>query len=188
MTDHGDLRLERLGPDTERDFLALMARDEVEGSHCWCVAWWVPDWPTYQANTPDQNRAVRDDLFARGIHRGYLGYVAGAPVGWMQAAPRDETPKIATTMGLEPDPDVWAMSCFLVTDGYRGQGLGRRMFAAVLDDLRDRGVTAVEGYPRAGEGHDAEAVWTGPESLYAGAGFTRFTDGAGPFAVYRREL
>ena len=65
MTDHGDLRLERLGPDTEHDFLALMARDEVEGSHCWCVAWWVPDWPTYQANTPDQNRAVRDDLFAR---------------------------------------------------------------------------------------------------------------------------
>ena len=183
-----DLRVEPLTAEREQDFLALMSRDEHEGAQCWCVAWWVPDWPTYQSNTPEQNRAVRDDLFARGIHRGYLGYAEGAPVGWMQAGPRDETPKIATTMGVPPDPDVWAVSCFMVVDGYRGQGLGRQLFGAVLEDLRARGVATVEGYPRRGAGHLPEALWTGPEALYVDHGFVDTGSGAGPFAVYRLDL
>lgn len=182
-----DLRLERLTKDREADFLALMARDE-HGGQCWCVAWWVSDWPAYQANTPKQNRAVRHDLFARGIHRGYLGYVDGAPVGWMQAGPREEMPKVAQTMGLVTDPEVWAVSCFMVLDGFRGQGLGRRMFAAVLDDLRERGVPSVEGYPRTGSGHEPGAMWTGPESLFVDHGFEQSGEGAGPFAVYRKQL
>ncbi len=188
MDQPPDVRVDRLTAEREHDFLALMSRDEHEGAQCWCAAWWVPDWPTYQANTPEQNRAVRDDLFARGLHRGYLGYVAGAPVGWMQAGPRDEMPKIAATMHVEPNPDVWAVSCFLVLDGYRGQGIGRRLFGAVLDDLRSRGVGAVEGYPRRGVGHRPQALWTGPEALYVDDGFTDTGAGAGPFAVYRLEL
>jgi GNAT superfamily N-acetyltransferase len=183
-----ELRVERLTDEREGDFFALMARDEHEGAHCWCVAWWVPDWPTYQANTPAQNRAVRDGLFARGIHRGYLGYADGAPVGWMQAGPRDETPKIARTMGVEPDAEVWAVSCFMVLEAYRGHGLGRQMFGAVLDDLRAQGVTVVEGYPRRGVGHLPDALWTGPEALYADHGFSDTGGGAGPFAVYRKQL
>ena len=183
-----DLRLERLTKDREADFLALMARDEHEGARCWCVAWWVPTWPVYQSNTPEQNRAVRDDLFASGVHRGYLGYVDGAPVGWLQAGPRDEMPKVAETMGLGADPEVWALSCFMVLYGFRGQGLGRRMFAAVLDDLRERDVPAVEGYPRTGTGHEAGAMWTGPEALFVDHGFAKTGEGAGPFAVYRKQL
>jgi len=165
-----------------------MARDEHEGALCWCVAWWVPTWPAYQSNTPEQNRAVRDDLFASDVHRGYVGYVDGAPVGWLQAGPRDEMPKVAETMGLGADPEVWALSCFMVLDGFRGQGLGRRMFAAVLDDLRERDVPAVEGYPRTGTGHEPGAMWTGPEALFVDHGFAKTGEGAGPFAVYRKQL
>ena len=181
-----DLRLERLTTGREADFLALMARDE-HGSQCWCVAWWVPTWDAYVAQTPDQHREVRDDLFARDVHDGYLAYADGAPVGWVQAGPRDDLPKIAETFSLEPDPDTWAISCFMVLAPYRGQGLARRIFTAALDDIRSRGAGAVEGYPLHGTGHEAEEVWTGPESLYAAAGFTE--RGRGPRrAVYRLEL
>ena len=181
-----DLRLEPLTKEREADFLALMARDE-HGGQCWCSAWWVPTWEEYVAQSPEEHRAVRDDVFGRDVHDGYLGYVDGAPVGWAQAGPRDDLPKIAETFSLEPDPDAWAISCFMVLAPYRGQGLGRRLFTGVLDELRERGVVAVEGYPLHGTGHPAEDVWTGPESLYVAAGFAEMTRGPRR-VVYRLEL
>jgi GNAT superfamily N-acetyltransferase len=181
-----DLRVERLTADREGDFLALMARDE-HGGQCWCVAWWVPTWEAYVEQTPEQRRAVRDDVFARDMHDGYLAYVAGAPVGWMQAGPRDDLPKIAETFELEEDPGVWAVSCFTVLAPYRGQGVAHGFLAAVLDDLRGRGVTAVEGYPVHGTGHQADGVWTGPESVFSKAGFAERKRGPRR-AVYRLDL
>ena len=181
-----DLRLERLNQDREADFLALMARDE-HGGRCWCSAWWVPTWQAYIDQSPEEHRAVRDEVFAEGVHDGYLAYVAGAPVAWLQAGPRDAMPKIAETFSLEPDPETWALTCFLVLAAYRGQGLARRIFTAVLDDLRAAKVRAVEGYPLHGDGHPDEDAWTGPESLYVGAGFTEVGRGARR-VVYRLEL
>jgi GNAT superfamily N-acetyltransferase len=181
-----DLRVERLTTEREQDFLALMAREQ-HGGQCWCSAWWVPTWEDYLEATPDQRRVVRDGVFGRGEHDGYLAYVAGAPVGWMQAGPRDDLPKIAETFDLEPDPSVWAVSCFTVLAPYRGQGLAHGFLAAVLDDLRERGVTAVEGYPVHGTGHQADDVWTGPESMFAKAGFTELRRGPRR-AVYRLDL
>ena len=72
--------------DREGDFLALMERDE-HGGQCWCSAWWVPTWEAYVDQTAEERRAVRDGVFGRDVHDGYLAYVAGAPVGWMQAWP-----------------------------------------------------------------------------------------------------
>jgi GNAT superfamily N-acetyltransferase len=185
-TDGVDLSVERLTKDREADFLALMARDE-HGSQCWCSAWWVPTWEGYGDQSPEERRAVRDGVFARDAHDGYLAYVTGAPVGWMQTGPRDDLPKIAESFELEADPDVWAVSCFTVLSPYRGQGLAHRFLAAVLDDLRGRGVKAVEGYPVHGAGHEAGEVWTGHESMFSKAGFTEL--GRGPRrAVYRLDL
>jgi GNAT superfamily N-acetyltransferase len=181
-----DLRLERLTKEREADFLALMARDE-HGGRCWCVAWWVATWEDYIGQSPEEHRAVRDDLLATDVHDGYLAYAEGAPVAWLQAGPRDAMPKIAETFSLDPDPDAWALTCFLVLAPYRGQGLGRQFFDAVLEELRARGVPAVEGYPLHGDGHAAEDVWSGPESLYVAAGFTELARGPRR-AVYRLEL
>ena len=62
------------------------------------------------------------------------------------------------------------------------------MFAAVLDDLRERGVPAVEGYPLTAPGTRPSAMWTGPESLFVDARLRPDRAAAGPFAVYRSEL
>ena len=90
---------------------------------------------------------MRDDLFAADVHDGYLAYADGAPVAWLQAGPRDRIPKIAEAFGLAPDPDVWALSCFVVLAPYRGVGVGRQVFSAVLQDLQTRGVASVEDTP-----------------------------------------
>ena len=171
-----DLRVERLTKERKADFLALMGRDE-HGGQCWCTAWWVPTWEAYSANSADDNRLVRDNLFARGVHDGYLAYAAGAPVGWMQVGPRDDRPKVAESFDLPPGPDIWAVSCFIVLAPYRGRGLAHEFLASVLDDLRARGVGLVEAYPTHGSGHDPGEVWTGTESMFRRAGFAEVSRG-----------
>ena len=45
------------------------------------------------------------------------------------------------------DPDVWAIVCFAIRPGYRGQGLTRPLAAAATEYARAHGARAVEAYP-----------------------------------------
>lgn len=181
-----DIDVRRLSAENAPDFFALMARDEHEGSKCWCAAWWTDTWEEFQENTPEQNRAVREGLFERGEFHGYLAYAEGAPIAWMQVAPRDLTPKVRAGFDLPADPEVWATTCYLVLEPFRGQGVGRALFRHVLADLSSQGVSVVEGYPRHGTGHEATDLWSGPEALYVEAGFSEVSKGPNR-SVYRRE-
>jgi GNAT superfamily N-acetyltransferase len=166
-------RLARLSPELQDDFFRLHCQGNGQG-WCACVAWWVPTWQGWGERTAAENRAVREALFARGEHDGYLAFEGAAPAAWVQAGPRDRLEKLTRQLALAPDPDVWALTCFFVAPPFRGRGLAAWTLGAVVDDLRARGVRRVEAYPRraaAGETLDAGDVWTGPEALLRGAGF-----------------
>lgn len=152
------------------DFFRL--HDDLCSIGCYCTAWWVPTWEEWGARTPAQNRALREDLLARGQTDGYLLYVAGAVAGWCQVGPRDRLPKLVRQFDLAPDPAVWAITCFLIAPEQRGRGRARALLDGVLDDLRARGgVRRVEAFPRRGAGLDAGELWNGPESMFRAAGF-----------------
>jgi GNAT superfamily N-acetyltransferase len=180
-------RLARMAPDLERDFHRLHSDESGHGA-CACVAWWVPTWDGWADRTAAENRALREALFARGEHDGYLAYVDDAPAAWAQVGPRDRLAKLARQHGLAPDPDAWALSCLFVAPVQRGRGLARWLLSSVLDDLRARGVGAVEAFPRRGEGLDALDVWTGPHGLFAAAGFVEVEGGDARRMVMRRVL
>lgn len=174
-------RLARLSPALEGDFFRLHCEGNGQG-WCACVGWWVPTWEGWGERTAAENRALREALFARGEHDGYLAFVGDAPAAWVQVGPRDRLEKLARQLSLDPDPATWALSCFFVAPAFRGQGLAAWTLAAVLDDLRARGVRRVEAYPRraaSGETLDAGEVWTGPEALLRAAGFGDVTGGDG---------
>ena len=164
------IAVRRLTPASVADFWSLH-RDEDGCGWCYCVAWWVPTWKAFPDRSADDNRALREDLFARGEHDGYVLTVDGDPAGWCQCGPRDRLPQIRTMYTLDPEPDVWAATCFVLRPKYRGRGLGHALLAGVIDDLRARGVARVQGFPKPGR-HDAGEVWTGPEGVFARAGFT----------------
>jgi GNAT superfamily N-acetyltransferase len=155
---------------------------DCDGGWCQCVAWWVPSWEGWGDRSAADNLALRERLFARGEHDGYLALHRGRPVGWCQVGLRDRLEKLRAEHGLEPDPEAWAVSCFKVVPEARGQGVARALLAGVLADLRGRGVRRVQAFPRAGEALDPGEVWTGPRRLFEGAGFTRLSGGA------RREV
>lgn len=178
----------RLAPGLEGDFYRLHCDANSHGG-CACVAWHVPTWEGWGERTPAQNRALRDALFARGEHDGYLAYVGDTPAAWCQAGPRDRLPKVVTQLRLSPDPATWAVSCFFSAPAFRGQGLASWLLAAVLDDLRARGVRRVEAYPRRPQaGLDAGDLWTGPDAMLRAAGFAEAGGGDARRGVLVRLL
>jgi len=138
---------------------------------CNCVAWWVPTWEEWGERTADLNRALREELFSGGQYDGYLLYAEGRPVGWCQCGPRDRLPKLIQQFRLQPDPQVWAITCLLISPKIRKKGLAVHLLEGVLQDLKARGISRVQVFPRRGQDLPDEEVWTGPEALYSRAGF-----------------
>lgn len=67
--------------------------------------------------------------------RSVYGRLRGSPVPWKG---RSED---------KGDETVWAIACMIVRPGFRGRGLTRPMVAAAVEHARERGASALEGYP-----------------------------------------
>lgn len=160
----------RLDPERRPDFFTVHSAANGCG-FCFCVAWWVPSWDGWDERTPDENRTLRQSLFEGGEDDGYLLYVDGKPAAWAQVGPRDRLAHLTQAYNLEPDPEAWAISCFLVAPGFRRRRLATRLLNGILGDLRGRGVRRVEAFPRRGGDPSPEHLWTGPEALFLRAGF-----------------
>lgn len=140
------------------------------------MAWWVPTWEGWGERTAAENVALREALCDGGEYDGYLAYDGDEPVGWCQVGPRDRLEKLVRQLGLDPDPETWAFTCFLVAPSHRHRGVARALLQHALDDLRASGVARVEAYPRGGEALEPEDAWTGPAALYLREGFARIGD------------
>jgi GNAT superfamily N-acetyltransferase len=147
-----------------------------EADWCFCAAWWAPGWEGWGQRSEAENRTLREEVFHSGEPDGYLFYLDGEPVGWCQCLRRDRLAKLLAAYHLHPDPQAWALTCFLLAPRLRGQGLSHRFLALVLADLRTRGVPYVQAFPRRGVGLPSEDVWRGPEGLYLRAGFELVRD------------
>lgn len=85
---------------------------------------------------------------------GLVAYLDGQPAGWVAVEPRTAYPKLRTSRvpwsGRDEDKDddgVWAVTCFVVRQGYRGRGLTYPLAQATIEYARERGARALEAYP-----------------------------------------
>ena len=165
----------RFVPGMEADFWALHNAEHGCG-WCYCSAWWVPDWEGWAERSDEQNRKVREELLSRGEYDGYLLYRGGQPIGWSQVGPRDRLIKLCQQFDFKPDPETWAITCFLIHPDYRRRGFARSLLQGILGDLPARVVRRVEVYPRRGPDLSPGDLWNGPESLFLEAGFQEIKD------------
>lgn len=160
----------RLEEARREDFYRVHHESNGHG-WCFCVAWWVPGWEGWGERRAEENRRVREDLFARGEEDGYLLYLDGVPAGWCQAVRRDRLRKLAAQFSLAPDEDAWAIGCFLVAPPHRRRGNGRFLLSRVIEDLWKRGAGRIEAFPKRVEGAGEMDLWNGPEAMFRKAGF-----------------
>jgi GNAT superfamily N-acetyltransferase len=83
-----------------------------------------------------------------------VAYLDGEPVGWVAVEPRANYRRLrgssvpwAGRHEDPDDPDVWAIVCFAIRPGHRGQGITRPLAEAAVQYARTQGARAVEAYP-----------------------------------------
>jgi GNAT superfamily N-acetyltransferase len=112
---------------------------------------------------------------------GLVAYLEDEPVGWVAVEPRIAYPKLRTLRvpwtgrtENKDDDGIWAVTCFCIRKGYRGRGIMYPLARAAAEHARERGATAVEGYPIVTEPF-VEITWgevhVGAVQAFAEAGF-----------------
>ena len=159
----------------KEDFYRLHIQGDF-GGHCYCVAWWMPNWETWNERTGEQNKKLREVLFCDGISDGYMLYLDDEPSGWCQVYQRDSLPNLVNSFHFDPDPQVWAVTCFMIAPDARKKGLAHELLKRILVDLKSQGVTKVQAFPKSESGLPASEVWAGPLGVYQKAGFVKIKD------------
>ncbi len=129
---------------------------------------------------------------------GMVAYLDGEPAGWVAVEPRASFRRLRGSSvpwagrAEDPDdPDVWAIVCFAIRPGYRGQGLTRPLAAAAVAYARAHGAKAVEGYPmvpRPGQTVSWGEMNVGSRSTFAAAGLREVSRPTTRRVVMRLEL
>lgn len=150
---------------------------------CWCQVFRVPregwDERPVESNRDDLRRLVE-----AGLRPGLVAYDEGGdPVGWCSVAPLEQlvrlaaSPFVAEARPAGDDPTGrWAVTCFVVTEAARGQGLVETLLHAAVAYARDQGATGVEGIPldvAVAEHVTPDELFGGTVAAFEAAGFRR---------------
>jgi GNAT superfamily N-acetyltransferase len=180
-----DLDIRPVSPDQHdavlRYFDLVAYADNPAWSKCYCMERLASN---YEDRSKDENRASRSDLIRSAKANGLVAYRLGRVVGWCHAAPKAELLNLPTG----PERVVGAVVCFVVAPDARRQGIATALLEAAVTHLRERGMTAVEAYPRtADETATPQALYVGPRAMYERAGFEPVRE-IDDFTVMRKSL
>lgn len=183
-----------------------------EPSRCWCRFFALAG-ADFAATPPADRKAQLKDRFDDGTPApGVLACRDGTPVGWCAVEPRQCYPRILRSQVLKaagPDiagpaiashaspedspgaPNVWSVSCFVVSPAHRRSGVAAALLRAAVGHARAHGATVVEGYPvdaakrpKAG----APDLYHGTLGLFLDAGFEVVSDAVPGRAVVRLRV
>jgi GNAT superfamily N-acetyltransferase len=170
-TEIGAGRLDVLPLTVDRlSDLEAVFGDRGVARKCFCMYWRLP-------RSGFEDDRDNKDKFARVVEdrppQGLIGYLDGAPVGWVQVAPRDEFPTLDRSRNLArvDDKEVWSINCFVVRVGYRNTGIATCLAEAAVQWTRSRGGRTAEAYPYDDPNWSSANFFTGTPGMFAEQGF-----------------
>ena len=123
-----------------------------DGASCQCQ-WWLMTNNEFEHTTRSEKEEILRTELGTTPSPALIAYVDGVAAGWIRVGPRIRQPKLARTRQFQAspspwdDPDVWAVTCFVIRREYRKQGLNRRLLDAAVEHARDSGARVLEAYP-----------------------------------------
>lgn len=181
-----------LTPDTWsdlEDLFALPGGSIVRG--CWCMFYRRSGPVSVSRSVAEHNKQQLCTLVDDGVVPGLVGYVDGAPAGWISLGPREDYEKLRRSPIMKPvdDTPVWSVVCTYVVKAHRGQGVQHRLLDAAIRYAREQGVRTLEAYPvdKPERSHD-DFMFFGSRHLYERAGFQEVVRRSPTRVVMRRRL
>jgi GNAT superfamily N-acetyltransferase len=168
------LQFHPLTPERWNDLVDLFGPERGANSGCWCM-WWRMPRSEWKIVPRDEKRDRFRALVEAGPPPGILAYEGEKAVGWCAIGPRSTLPLMNRSRVAAPLEDiegVWAVSCFYIRAGHRGQSLMRRLLDGAVAFARKEGAAVVEACPIE---TDRKLIWgegyVGIASVFRAAGF-----------------
>lgn len=200
MSIAGELRIVPAN-ESGCDDLQIIFGGRGPGHRCQCQRYRLAPGESF-ANLPLEERTdrLRDqtDCGSPGADRssGLVAYLDGEPVGWCAVAPRPSYPGLVRVYRVpwegrdedRTDAGVWALTCLFTRAGFRKRGISKALAVAAVGFARDRGASALEGYPMVHSAAISEELHVGTVATFTAAGFTEISRPSPRRAVMRRAL
>ncbi len=195
LPEIGDVDVRDVTPERVGDYQAFFDHDAFRDFPAWqfCYCYEThrtQDDEEWLARTAADNRAEMSEMIRRGEVTGLLAYVDGKPVGWCNYGETTHLSGVMRKLNLDASEHdrVGSLSCFVIAAPYRGHGVATRLLEAALQRLKEKGLRAVEAYPRKhGDGSSAQDYYRGALPMYERAGFTKYRD-SGRYVIVRKSL
>lgn len=151
-----DIRVVPASEASWADLAAVVGPAKCHGGPCYCQRFKIPpaQWRSISADQRVERLREQTHCDERGSGStcGLVAYQGDVPVGWCRVEPRSGYAWLGKTpwAGRNEDPSdqsVWAVACFLVRAEHRRRGITHVLAREAAQFARDRGATAVEGYP-----------------------------------------
>jgi len=139
----------------------------------YCIWWEFPDLCIDPAKEKKEDIIQKKLKWLRNTNKvfgncGKIVYVNRKPVGYAQYALPKLLPHSVDYQSGPPSDDAALISClFIPQKEFRRLGLGRQLLFNIIDDLRKRGIKAVETFARKGKPDNP----SGPVVFYLRSGF-----------------
>jgi predicted GNAT family acetyltransferase len=139
-----------LTADRWGDLVDLFGPDRGACAGCWCM------WPRVRSvEFRDMAKAARRDTFRRIVQKGpppgLLAYQDGLAVGWVAIGPRRDVLRFNISKNSAPlDAEAvdlelaWAITCFYVRNGHRGDGMMSALARAAIAYARRHKARTIE--------------------------------------------
>jgi ribosomal protein S18 acetylase RimI-like enzyme len=178
----GEIEIHDVTPERLADYQAFFEKEAFRDYPAWQSCYCMETHRTqsdeeWAARTAADNRRDMSAGITEGKVTGLLAYAGGKPVGWCNYG---ETTKLSGVMhklrlSAADHEGVGSVACFVIAAPYRGHGVAASLLDSAIGRLRQRGVRAVEAYPRRSE-DSAQANYRGPLSMFLRAGFELYRE------------
>ena len=178
--------IKELTPSLRTDFLlffdSVAFADNPDWSDCYCYPYHFAD------RGKVENRRAASNQIEESRIQGFLAYCDGNPVGWCNAANRNNYPAIHRLMrsGQDELERVGSIVCFIITPSQRSKGIASVLLNAACDKFSKEGLVYAEAYP-VKKPTSAADDFPGPLSMYLKNDFTQYRDN-GWYLVVRKPL
>ncbi len=161
--------------DRVDDWLRFFDHDAFAGNPdwaaCYCLEPHLPNTPEEPERAWRNTRAAMCERLRGAMTFGYLGYVDGRPVGWVNASFRSDY-GLFRLVGGGPEPrSVIGVSCFVIAPPFRRHGVASALLDRVIADASGRGALWIEGYPHNEPKASDSGHFRGPRTMYEARGF-----------------
>lgn len=166
-----------------------------DGRACQCQ-WWLMTGREWDAAGLDRRTELLREQVACAPAPGLVAYVDEVAAGWVRVGPRPSQPRLSRTRSFQAsphtwsEPDVWAVTCFVVRREFRGRGVMSALVDAAAAHAFDNGARVVEAYPidTAVRQTRVNDLYTGVLSVFLAAGFRETARPAPHRVIVEKEV